>query len=161
MIREFTKSALSFSWALSLLTLKQATNLARPGQQGSDLFAPISQAAVSQLDESMKGFYRSGDGFQTRMVDMAFSFMNPGNLFSAGNWQNMGNWANPMTWMNSMGNCGQAAGGCGGQTGAGQSSYQTRPPQSAPAGGAPVNPSANAPVSNESAAAGWGPMPGN
>ena len=115
MIRDFTKSALSFSWALSLLTIKQAVNLVRPGQQqnGGDLFAPMTQVAVNQLDESMKGFYRSGDSLQARAVDMAFSWMNPGDLLSTSNWQNMGNWTNPTTWMNSMANMTQqAAGGC-------------------------------------------------
>src|SRR5215470_18916638 len=96
MIRDLTKSAVSFSWALSLLTLKQALNLVTPGKQGGrDLFGPMTQVAVGQLDESMKGFHRSGDTMQSRMVDMTFSMMNPFNWFSPATWQGMGNWANP------------------------------------------------------------------
>ena len=52
MIRDFTKSAMSFSWALSLLGMKQAVNLVRPGQQrDGNLLAPMTQVAVDQLDE--------------------------------------------------------------------------------------------------------------
>src|SRR5215467_8220711 len=103
MIRALTKSATSFSWALSLLTLKQAANLLTPGQQGrGDLFAPMTQVAVSELDESMKGFFRSGDSMQSRMVDMTFSMMNPFNWFNPGAWQNMGSWVNPANWMGPM-----------------------------------------------------------
>jgi len=143
MIRDLTKSAVSFSWALSLLTLKQAVNLVTPGKQGErDLFGPMTQVAVGQLNDSMKGFYRTGDSLQSRMVDMTFSMMNPLN------------WLNPSTWnvMRSMGGCGPASG----PTAPGQ-------PPSAPAGqspgGAPAGPSGGAPVSHQTAATGWGPMP--
>src|SRR5258708_7088748 len=84
MVRELTKSALSFSWALSLLGIKQAINLGRPGQQAGsgDLFAPLTQAAVGQLDESMKNLHRSGDNLQSRVIDMAFVSINPSNWTS-------------------------------------------------------------------------------
>lgn len=144
MIRDLTKSAVSFSWALSLLTLKQAVNMATPGKQGGgDLFAPITQAAVGQLNEGMRGFYRCGDGLQSRMVDMTFSMLNPMNWFNPNTW-------NIMRSMGSMGGCGPTAGSPGQPTsGPGPSGA---PPGGAPAGG-------GAPVSNQTAAAGWGPMP--
>jgi len=149
MVRELTKSALSFSWALSLLGLKQAVNLGRSGQQnGGDLLAPVTQIAVGQLDESMKNIYRSGDSLQSRMVDMAFSWMNPANAVNPSNWGNMGNWANPATWINPSNwmrmftDLTQASAGCCGQNAA---SGQTS--------------SASQPSSNQSAASGWGPMP--
>jgi len=161
MIRELTKSATSFSWALSLLTLKQAASLLTPGQGRSDLFAPMTQVAVSELDESMKGFFRSGDSIQSRMVDMTFSMMNPFTWFSPGGWQNMGNWINPAHWMSSAANLTRAAtSGCGGQA-------ATHPQMSPPTlGSTPTSmpggpPGSAVPVSNQSAAAGWGPMPGS
>jgi hypothetical protein len=86
MVRELAKSALSFSWALSLLGIKQTVNLGQLGQNGGDLFGPVTQVAVGQLDESMKGIYRSGDHLQSRMIDMAFGSVNPAN------------WANPANW---------------------------------------------------------------
>src|SRR5690348_12325327 len=97
MIRDFTKSALGFSWALSLLGLKQAVNLLRPNQQqDGDLLAPMTQVAVNQLDDSMRGIYRSGDNLQARTVDLMFAALNPTN------------WLNPNAWLRSFtgqGNC--------------------------------------------------------
>lgn len=193
MIRDFTKSAMSFSWALSLLGMKQAVNMLRPGQQrdGGNLFAPMTQVAVDQLDDSMKGIYRSGDSLQARAVDMAFSWMSPAN------------WLNPNAWLRPFaGRCGQQGshgqpdqatggydqgnGGANGFTqaasGIGQAVSQatvglTQAVGHATAGlaqaisgmaapgqnasRAPANASGNAPSSSESAAAGWGPMPGD
>lgn len=203
MIRDFTKSALSFSWALSLLGLKQAGNLLRPNQQqGGDLLAPMTQVAVNQLDDSMRGIYRSGDNLQARTVDMMFAALNPTN------WLNPNAWLRPFT---GQGNCGRAGGQYGtGYTalnsGSGRSGYNnmngdagngftraavdlgkmvsqatsgfTQAMGQATAGLAqavtgmtgataqppsrgPGNTAANVPVSNESAAGGWGPMPGD
>ena len=102
MIRDFTKSALSFSWALTLLGLKQAGNLLRPNQQrGGDLLAPMAQVAVNQLDDSMRGIYRSGDNLQARTVDLMFAALNPTN------WLNPNAWLRPFT---GQGNCGRADG---------------------------------------------------
>ena len=80
-MRELAKSALSFSWALSLLGVEQAVNLFRPSQKDKDdVFAPITQVAVNQLDDSLKGMYRFGDNLQKQMFDMAFSLVNPSTL---------------------------------------------------------------------------------
>jgi len=59
------------------LGVDQAIHLARPGHESKDVFAPITQVAVDQLDESMRAMYRFGDKMQTSMVDMAFSWMDP------------------------------------------------------------------------------------
>lgn len=200
MIRDFTKSALSFSWALTLLGLKQAGNLLRPNQQrGGDLLAPMAQVAVNQLDDSMRGIYRSGDNLQARTVDVMFAAMNPTN------WLNPNAWLRPFT---GQGNCGRADGqhgtgstdpssGYGSATGnagngftkaamdlgqmvsqatsgftqamgqatsgltqavTGMTGAAGQPPGN---GRGPANTAANVPVSNESAAGGWGPMPGD
>ncbi len=191
MIRDFTKSAMSFTWALSLLGIKQAVDLVRPGQQrGGDLFAPMTQVAEDQLDDSMKGIYRSGNNLQARAVDMAFAWMNPGT------------WFNPNAWLRPFaGGCGQQRGGVGaadqnegggvaGQAGSGFAQAATGIGQAVsqatagltqavgqataglaqaisgiagqgPAAGGPsAGTPGGAPVSNDSAAAGWGPMPG-
>jgi hypothetical protein len=158
MIRELTKSALSFSWALSLLGIKQVVNLGRSGQNGGDPFGPVTQVAIGQLDESMKGIFRSGDNLQSRMVDMAFASLNPVNWLNPQNWANMGNMVNPANsmnpaaWMRSAANFAQGtAGGCCGK------SASTQPgPNPAPSAG----PRGTAPIRNTSPADGWGPMPG-
>jgi hypothetical protein len=200
MIRDFTKSALGFSWALSLLGLKQAVNLLRPNQQqAGDLLAPMTQVAVNQLDDSMRGIYRSGDNLQARTVDLMFAALNPTN------WLNPNAWMRPFTGQGSCGRAdgqrgpgytdpssgyGSASAGAGngfaraamdlgqmvsqatsgftqamGQATAGLTQAVTgmagtagQPPSS---GRGPANTAENVPVSNESAAGGWGPMPGD
>jgi len=179
MIRELTKSALSFSWALSLLGAEQAINLFRPGQQNRDnVFAPMAQVAASQLDESMKGIYRTGDSMQRELVDMAFSLVNPSVWVNPGAWTRMTgaasperragndgigagiasmmnprNWMNPANFMRSMTDRAPAAGE---RPQNGQSPDPSPGQYSGQATGAP---SVGTPVTNESAAAGWGPMP--
>jgi hypothetical protein len=132
MVRDVTKSALSLSWALSLLGLKQAIDLVQPQQQPQgDVFRPLAQVAVDQLDESMKDLYRSGDNAQARVVDLAFTVFNPqswiqgasrpgpttpvnggaGNASSSFCWQNMVNFMNPMGFLRKVQNCAR----CGGQ----------------------------------------------
>ena len=87
MLRDLTKSALSLSWACALLGAKQTINLVQPGSQGRmNMFGPLAQAAAGQLDDSMKGIYRSGDSFQSAMVDIAWSSLNPLTWLNPGRW---------------------------------------------------------------------------
>jgi hypothetical protein len=127
----------------------------------------VTQVAVGQLDESMKGIYRAGESLQSRMIDMAFGSMNAANwtpgrptvnatqttagpstqaghqptgAADAAFWMNPLNWFNPANWnvMRFMGGCSQP--GCGPSS---QTSGQTG--DGASTGGPPT---------------GWGPMPG-
>ena len=173
MIRDLAKSAVSFSWALSLLGVKQAVNMVRPGQPGGgDLFAPMARVAVDQLDDSMKGIYQSGDTLQKKAIDLAFAWGNPAH------------WLNPNQWMRPLGGCGQQ--GQAGFTqateeisqavnriasgltkavgqvtsGIAQAAAMAGPGTAKQGAGTPSAPG-NVPVSDEGAAAGWGPMPGD
>jgi len=79
-MRELVKSMVSFSWALSLLGAKQAVNLVTPGSRNpgaGNVLDPVTESAVAQLDESMKGIFRSGDNIQSKMVDMMVGIVNP------------------------------------------------------------------------------------
>jgi hypothetical protein len=165
MFRELTKSVLSFSWALSLLGIKQVVNLGRSGQNGGDPFGPVTQVAVTQLDESMKGIFRSGDNLQSRMVDVAFASLNPANWLNPSSWANIGNLANPAngvnpaSWIRSAVNFaqGNSGGCCGKPSGDAGQTWTASPSPGAASGPSSGN---NVPVSNASPAAGWGPMPG-
>jgi hypothetical protein len=122
MIRDLTKSALSLSWACTLLGAKQAINLVQPGAQGrTNMFAPLAQAAADQLDNSMKGIYRSGDSLQSAIVDITWSSLNPINWLNPGAWGNIWravanrpateNWTSPFTnTVQSNDCCGQSSG---------------------------------------------------
>lgn len=85
-MRQLTKSALSLGSALSLLGAKQAYGVIAGGSVGEDLFAPVTQIAVGQLDESMRNLHRSAENMESRVVDMAMMFMNPSR------------WLNPESW---------------------------------------------------------------
>lgn len=177
MIRDLTKSALSFSWAFSLWGAEQAMNLFRPGQRnGGNVFAPMTEAAAGQLDESMRGLYRTGDNMQRGMVDMAFSLLNPASLVNPGIWTKMAsgvnsgnrtgenggmgrglitmmnpmNWMNPATLMRTMNNSAPSAGYSPGTT-------QPANPSPSVAPGLDTGTTAT----NESANADWGSMPSN
>jgi hypothetical protein len=86
-MRQLAKSTLSLGWALSLLGAKQAYGLMTGDKQSSgDAIGRVAQAAVGQLDESMKRIHRSTNTVESRMVDMAFSFMNPGRWLNTKTW---------------------------------------------------------------------------
>lgn len=141
MLQDLTKSAVSLSWALSLLGVKQAVSMMQSGQPGGNVFAPLAQAASEQLDNSMKELYRSGDNIQARVVDVAFTLVNPGNwsemaakagmpgvgganppapdsgfMGSMASMMNPMNWMNPMNLVREMQNCAS----CGQQKNPGQ-----------------------------------------
>jgi hypothetical protein len=136
-MREFAKSALSFSWALSLLGINNAVNMLRPERpKNADAFAPVTEVAVNQLDETIRGVYRYGDNIQARVVDTAFSWFNPGQ------------WARmiPTNFMRAE---------CPGQATGNQSQTPPGPaPQQAPGNSQQNNNEADA-------ATGWGAMPAN
>jgi len=137
-MRELSKSMLSSSWALSLLGIKQAVGMVMPGRGGQsahNILDPVTESTVGQLDESMKGIFRSGDKIQGKMVDMMFGMFDPGNM-------------NMMKWMGDMGR--KAASGFTQATSAA--------PPGAPASAPPPSPP-NATTAGSSA--GWGPMPGD
>jgi hypothetical protein len=134
-MRELSKSVLSFSWALSLLGVKQAVSLITPGRNASpgNILDPITDTAVGQLDESMKGIFRSGDSMQSKMVDMMFGMVNP------------------MNW-----NIGRVVGDCGRKAASG---FAQPPSSAAPGASSSAPPTVNATTAGSSA--GWGPMPGD
>src|SRR5215471_18471613 len=85
-MRELVKSALSFSWALSLLTVSRTATLLQKARPEDDILAPLTQAATSQLTEFMREIHRSGDIVQARIVDSTFVWINPAT------------WLNPKKW---------------------------------------------------------------
>ena len=122
-MRELTKSFVSFSWALSLLGIKQATNLLSPGRPNN--FEPVAQAAANQLDPSMQGLFRTGDNLQRGVVNAMFGMLDPRN------------W-NPSRWAPGAGQPG-AGGQSGVSSGAGGSSCCGQPSQ----GWGPITPPAS------------------
>ena len=89
-MRELTKSAVSLSWAMSLLGMKQAMGLFSPqtpdaSRSRGDSIDSVTQTVVNQLDPSLQGMFRTGDNMQRGMVNLMFGFFDPGN-WNPGRW---------------------------------------------------------------------------
>jgi hypothetical protein len=79
MIRDLTKSMLSFSWAMSLFGVEQLTNTLRPQKpsqpthRATAAFNAVTQATEAQLDNVLKSVFKAGDTLQRGLVDLTFS----------------------------------------------------------------------------------------
>jgi hypothetical protein len=74
MIRDLTKSMLSFSWGMSLFGAKQFANILMP-EKATASFNAVTQATEAQLGDVLKGAFRAGDQLQKGLVDISFSFL--------------------------------------------------------------------------------------
>lgn len=71
-MRDLARSMMRFSWAMSVLGARQAANLMTPREgwgRSTESFDAISHAAADHMGETMRGFYKAGDRFQSGMVD--------------------------------------------------------------------------------------------
>ena len=81
MIRDLTKSTLSFSWAMSLFGVQQLTNTlipqrpSQPNHRVTTAFNAVTQAAEEQFSGVLKGVFNAGDQLQRGIVDLMFSFL--------------------------------------------------------------------------------------
>jgi hypothetical protein len=74
MLRDLTKSMLSFSWGMSLFGAKQLVNSLTP-EKATTAFDAVTRATEDQLGDVFKGAFRVGDRLQRNMVDMTFSVL--------------------------------------------------------------------------------------
>jgi hypothetical protein len=81
MIRDLTKSLLSFSWAMSLFGVNQLTNTlipqtpSQPTHRAATAFNTVTQATEEQLGSTLKGVFKAGDQLQKGMVDLMFGVL--------------------------------------------------------------------------------------
>ena len=91
MVRDLTKSMVSFSWAMSLFGTKQIANLmtpqspGQPGHQATTAFDAVTQTTEAQLGEVLQGAFRTGDQLQRGAVDLMSGLimldaLNPGQF---------------------------------------------------------------------------------
>ena len=82
-MREFTKSLLSYSLAVSLFSLKQMQNLLTPTERGqyegpaTKAFSAVTNATTDQFGETLGSAFRMFDNVQRGLVGLAFSFLTP------------------------------------------------------------------------------------
>jgi hypothetical protein len=135
LMREFTKSMVSFSWAMSLFSMQQLANLFtrqdpnQPRSKATDAFDCVTQATEDQLGDTLKETFKAGDKFQREMINMMFGgFRMPG--------------MNPGQMTGMASDTMQQATGCCGQGDQGAAGWGPMPPGGSPTG-----------------STGWGPMP--
>jgi len=83
-MREFTKAAVSFTWALSLFGVKQALDIMTPpGDQtthpATDAFNKLAPSAQGLFGQTLKSAFEAGDRVQRSVVDQVFAWL-PGTV---------------------------------------------------------------------------------
>jgi haloalkane dehalogenase len=68
---EFTKSILSFSWAISLFGVQQIANLLTPSK-ATKAFEDVAHAAEAELSNPLRTAFRAGDTLQRGFLDLTF-----------------------------------------------------------------------------------------
>lgn len=76
-MRELAKSMLGLSWAMSVFSAQQVAKLIAPSQEAIDAAVAeveeVSRFVQGRLSEPMAQQFRTGDAWQRRIVDAAFS----------------------------------------------------------------------------------------
>lgn len=70
-MREFTKSMMSYTWAMSLFGVQQMVNVFRPSK-ASESFENVTKATEDEFGDAMKAAFRAGDNLQRGLVDLTF-----------------------------------------------------------------------------------------
>jgi hypothetical protein len=83
-MRDFTKSLTSYTWAMSVFGFQQMLNLMSLNGNGqssraTQAFANVTEATSSQLGDTMRSVFRSGDNLQRAMVDLFLAPLSFGN----------------------------------------------------------------------------------
>jgi len=69
-VRELAKSMLRYSWAVTVLGAREATNVLTGGRDSSiRTLDALSHTAEDQMNETVSGFYRAGEHLQHGMVE--------------------------------------------------------------------------------------------
>jgi len=81
MIRDLTKSVLSFSWAMSLFGVERLADTlvpqgpSQPTHRSTAAFNAVTRATEEQLSGVLKGIFKAGDQMQRSMVDLMCGFL--------------------------------------------------------------------------------------
>lgn len=157
-MREFTKSMMSYTWAMSMFGVQQMVNLfsQQQGQQHpvTQAFNNVTGCTEEEMGDIVKATFRTGDNLQRGLVDMMFGIFTLGAFNQRGGGSrttsNLGQ-QSADAFREGMRATGQAADvvgqfvrggssgwGCGGGGGRGGSSSSGQ--QSEPTGWGPVPP---------------------
>jgi len=70
-MREFTKSMMSYTWAMSLFGVQQMVNAFRPSK-ATESFDNVTKATREEFGEALRATFRAGDNLQRGLVDLTF-----------------------------------------------------------------------------------------
>jgi hypothetical protein len=76
-MREFTKSMMSYTWAMSLFGVQQMANIFRPSA-ATESFDNVTEATEDEFGGALKATFRAGDNLQRGLVDLTFSLFTLG-----------------------------------------------------------------------------------
>lgn len=76
-MREFTKSMMSYTWAMSVFGVQQMVNVFRPSQ-ATESFDNVTEATRDEFGDGLRAAFRAGDNLQRGMVDLAFGMFGLG-----------------------------------------------------------------------------------
>jgi hypothetical protein len=82
-MREFTKSMMSYTWAMSLFSVQQIVNVFRPAK-AAESFTCVTKATEEELGGILKATFHAGDNLQRGVVDMTFGMLTLGMLDRGG-----------------------------------------------------------------------------
>jgi hypothetical protein len=71
-MREFTKSMMSYTWAMSLFGVQQMANAFSPSK-ATESFDNVTKATRDEFSEALRATFRAGDNLQRGLVDITFS----------------------------------------------------------------------------------------
>ena len=81
MVRDLTKSMISFSLSMSLFGVKQVTNMLSPQNpsqamhKAATAFDSVTKATEGQLGGTLDGVFKAGDQLQKGVVDLTLGFL--------------------------------------------------------------------------------------
>lgn len=82
-MREFTKSMMSYTWAMSLFGVQQMVNVFRPSK-ATESFDNVTGATEEEFGGAMKAAFRAGDNLQRGLVDLTCSLFTLGGSNQGG-----------------------------------------------------------------------------
>jgi hypothetical protein len=76
-MREFTKSMMSYTWAMSVFGVQQVFNVFRPAKAAQS-FDSVTKATEEELGDALKATFHAGDNMQKGLVDVTFGVLTLG-----------------------------------------------------------------------------------
>lgn len=76
-MREFTKSMMSYTWAMSVFGTQQIFNVFRP-EKAAESFDSVTKATEEELGDALKATFHAGDNMQKGLVDVTFGLLTLG-----------------------------------------------------------------------------------